>query len=298
VTAPRVIGVDVGGTKILAGVLDAKGRVLARHEVPTPTASQDELVDGLVEAVRALSGDAVAAVGFGVPSRIDRRTGHALGAVNIPLSDLPFRDVMSGRLGLPVAVDNDANVAALAEWRLGAGRGVDDLVMLTLGTGVGGGLILDGQPYRGWAELGHVVVVAGGPPCQGSCTGHGHLEAVASGTAADREAQRLWGADADAEQLVERGKAGDREAREALGAMGGLLGAAIGSFVNVFGPEVVVIGGGFGTGAGELLLGPALEAARVEALPPSGETLRIVEAELGTDAGLVGAGLLAFELLD
>ena len=296
-TAPRVIGIDVGGTKILAGVLDSDGTVHARHEVATPTGSQDELVDGLAEAVRSLPHDGVAAVGFGIPSRVDQRTGVALGAVNIPLSDLPFRDAMRERVGLPVAVDNDANVAALAEWRLGAGRGVDDLLMLTLGTGVGGGLILDGTPYRGWAELGHVVVVAGGPPCQGTCTGHGHLEAVASGNAADREAHRLWGPDAHAEQLVERGKAGDPNARGALAGIGRLLGAAIGSFVNIFGPDLVVIGGGFGIGAGDLVLGPALEAARLETLPPSGETLRIVEAQLGEEAGLVGAGLLALELL-
>ena len=296
-TAPRVIGVDVGGTKILAGLLDGEGRVLERHEVETPTGSQDALLDGLVAAVGALPADGVGAIGFGLPSRIDRRTGATLGSVNIPLRELSFRDVMAERLRLPTAVDNDANVAALAEWRLGAGRGTSDLVMLTLGTGVGGGLVLDGRPYRGWAELGHVVVVAGGEPCQGTCTGHGHLEAVASGTAADRAAQRLWGGDAGAEELVERARAGDDEARAALAEIGRLLGAAIGSFVNVFGPEVVVIGGGFGSGAGELLLGPALESARLEALPPTGETLRLVEAELGAEAGLVGAGLLALELV-
>ena len=297
-TAPRVIGVDVGGTKILSGVVESDGKVHERHEISTPTGSQDELVDGLVEAVQAVAGEGAAAVGFGIPSRIDQRTGNTLGAVNIPLRDLRFRDVMTERLGVPVAADNDANVAALAEWRLGAARGVDNLVMLTLGTGVGGGLILDGKPYRGWAELGHVVVVAGGPPCGGLCTGHGHLEAVASGTAADREACRLWGEGADSEQLVERAQAGDPEARQAVTEMGRLLGAAIGSFVNLFGADLVVIGGGFGIGAGELLVGPALETARVEALPPADETLRIVEAELGADAGLVGAGLLAFELFD
>lgn len=297
-TAPRVIGVDVGGTNIRAAVVDPDGTVHGRHEISTPTGSQDELVDALVEAVKAVAGEGAGAVGFGIPSRIDQRTGNTLGAVNIPLRDLRFRDVMTERLGVPVAADNDANVAALAEWRLGAGRGVDNLVMLTLGTGVGGGLILDGTPYRGWAELGHVVVVAGGPPCQGLCTGHGHLEAVASGTAADREARRLWGEQADSEELVERAKAGDSEACAALAEMGRLLGAAIGSFVNLFGAELVVIGGGFGVGAGELLVGPALETARVEALPPAGETLRIVDAELGSDAGLVGAGLLALELFD
>ncbi len=296
-TAPRVIGVDVGGTKILAGVIDREGAVRKRHEIATPTGSQDALLDGIVEAIGALDADGVGAVGFGLPSRIDRRTGVTIGSVNIPLGELPFRDVMAERVGLPTAVDNDANVAALAEWKLGAGRGTSDLVMLTLGTGVGGGLVLDGRPYRGWAELGHVVVVAGGERCQGACTGRGHLEAVASGSAADRVAQRLWGGDAGAEELVERAQAGDEAARAALAEIGRLLGAAVGSFVNMFGPEVVVVGGGFGTAAGELLLGPALESARQEALPPAGETIRLVEAELGADAGVVGAGLLALELV-
>jgi glucokinase len=298
VTAPRVIGVDVGGTKILAGVLGPDGAVLERREVHTPTSSQDDLVEALVAAAEPLVADGVAAVGYGLPSRIDQRTGTALASTNIPLEDVPFRDLASGRLGLPVAIDNDANLAALAEWRLGAGRGTRDMLMLTLGTGVGGGVIIDGRPFRGWAELGHIVLQAGGEPCQGTCTGRGHFEAVASGSAADRIAKRLWGADADAAMLVQRAKAGDEAAVEGLAGLGELLGAGIGTLVNIFNPEVVVLGGGFGTAAEELLLGPAVEVARREALAPAGERLRIVEAELGEGAGLVGAGLLALELLD
>jgi glucokinase len=170
--------------------------------------------------------------------------------------------------------------------------------MLTLGTGVGGGIILDGRLYRGWAELGHVVVVAGGPPCQGNCHGHGHLEAVASGEAATRAARALWGDDADAHVLVTRAKAGDADAVAALEQIGGYVGAAIGSFVNTFDPDVVVIGGGFGAAAGDLVLGPALAAARREAIQPADERLTIVEAQLGDEAGLIGAALVAFEALD
>jgi glucokinase len=298
VAIPCVIGVDVGGTKILAGVLDRAGTVLERREVPTPTTSQDELLDALAAAVEALPREGIRAVGYGLPSRIDQRTGTTLGSVNIPLGSVRFRKTMSDRLDLPVAVDNDANLAALAEWKLGAGVGTRDMLMITLGTGVGGGVVLDGRPYRGWAELGHVVVDAGGEPCQGACTGRGHLETVASGTAADRRAQRLWGGDAGAEQLVEAAKAGDEPARRELAEIGRLLGAGIGSFVNIFGPEVVVLGGGFGLGAGELLLEPALEVARREALAPSGDSLRVCEAVLGEEAGLVGAGLLAAELVE
>ena len=169
--------------------------------------------------------------------------------------------------------------------------------MLTLGTGVGGGVILGGSLFRGWAELGHVVVVADGPPCQGTCTGRGHLEAVASGNAADRAAEELWGRGSTAEQLVERARAGAEDAVEALAGIGRLLGAAIGSFVNIFGVELVVVGGGFGAAAADFLFEAALRSAREEALAP-GRSVRIVSAELGGKAGLVGAGLVGFEALD
>ena len=214
------------------------------------------------------------------------------------LDDVSLPEIMGARFGVPAVVENDANVAALAEWRLGAGRGARTLVMLTLGTGVGGGLILDGALFRGWAEFGHVVVVADGPPCQGTCTGRGHLEAVASGSAADRAAERLWGEGATAELLVGRAEEGDPEALEALSGIGHLLGAGIGSLVNIFFPELVVVGGGFGKAAGEFLFPEALEVARREALEPARAGLRIVPAELGSDAGVVGAGLLAFDELE
>ena len=295
----RVIGVDLGGTKILAGAIDAEGNVLERHEVRTPTGSQAELLDGIATAIEPLAGGGVCALGFGIPSVIDRTTGQSLGSVNIPLEDVALGHVMGERFGVPATVENDGNAAALAEWRLGAGRGAENMVMLTLGTGVGGGLILGGALYRGWAELGHVVVVADGPPCQGNCTGRGHLECLASGSAADRAAERLWGEGANAELLVGRAAEGDAEALEALSDIGHLLGAAIGSFFNIFATELVVIGGGFGTAAADYLFPEALEVAHREALLDSSRVnLRIVKAELGSDAGLIGAGLLAFETLE
>jgi glucokinase len=297
VSAQRVIGVDLGGTKILAGALDAEGQVLERHEVPTPTSSQEELLEAIAAAIEPLAGPDLGALGLGIPSVLDRSTGRALGSINIPLTDFSLHDLLGERFGVPVAVENDANVAALAEWRLGAGRGAENLVLLTLGTGVGGGVIIDGALYRGWAELGHVVVVADGPPCQGTCTGRGHLEAVASGNAADRAAEKLWGEGASAELLVGRAEEGDPDALEALAGIGHLLGAAIGSFVNVFAPELTIVGGGFGIAASEFLFPEALEVARREALEPARAGLRIVKAELGSDAGLIGAGLLAFEAI-
>ena len=296
--AQRVIGVDLGGTKILAGSVDAEGRVLDRHEVPTPTGSLAELLEGIAAAIEPLARRGVAALGFGIPSVIDRTTGQALGSNNIPLEDVALGDVMGERFGVPAAVENDANVAALAEWKLGAGRGAESLIMLTLGTGVGGGLVLDGALYRGWAELGHIVVVADGPPCQGNCTGRGHLEAVASGNAADRAAEKLWGEGATAELLVGRASEGDPAAIEALAGIGHLLGIAIGSVVNIVGAELAIVGGGFGSAASEFLFPAALEVAQREVLLGSaGTRLRIVKAELGSDAGLIGAGLLAFEAL-
>ncbi len=297
VAAQRVIGVDLGGTKILAGSIDVEGQVVDRHEVPTPTSSQEELLEAIAAAIEPLAGSAVGAIGLGIPSVLDRSTGRALGSINIPLTDFSLHDLLGERFGIPVAVENDANVAALAEWKLGAGRGAENLVLLTLGTGVGGGVIMDGALYRGWAELGHVVVVADGPPCQGTCTGRGHLEAVASGNAADRAAEKLWGEGANAELLVGRAEEGDSAALEALAGIGHLLGAAIGSFINIFAPELTIVGGGFGIAASEFLLPEAHEVARREALEPARAGIRIVKAELGSDAGLIGAGLLAFEAI-
>ncbi len=293
-----VIGVDVGGTKILAGVVDRGGGIHATREVASPTSSQEAVLAALDEVIAELLDETVAAVGFGVPMNLDRRTGVGFRATNLPLANVDLAQRTRDRFRVPVAVENDGNAAALAEWRLGVARGARDVVMLTLGTGVGGGLILDERLYRGWAELGHVVVLAGGPPCQGNCHGHGHLEAVASGEAASRVARTLWGDGADAHQLVRRAQEGSAEAIAALARIGELLGAAIGSFVNMFDPDLVVVGGGFGAAAGDLVLGPARESAGREAIQPADERLEIVEAELGDEAGLIGAALVAFEALD
>jgi glucokinase len=214
------------------------------------------------------------------------------------MQNVALDDLTQERFGLPAVVENDANSAALAEWRLGAGRGVDDLVMLTLGTGVGGGVVLGGAHFREIAELGHVVVVADGPPCQGRCGGRGHLEAVASGNAADRAAEKLWGEGGNAELLVGRAEEGDEAAVEALAGIGHLLGAAIGSFVNIFGNELVIVGGGFGVAAFDFLVPSALEIARRETVEPDALPVKIVKAELGSRAGLIGAGLNAFEALE
>jgi len=296
VGAPLVIGLDLGGTKILSGLVDRDGTVVSEREVDTPGESQDAVLAALDAAVEELLDDHVAAIGYGIPARLERSTGLILKAVNLPLANVDLVARSKERYGLPVGVENDGSVAALAEWKRGAGRGAMNLVMLTLGTGVGGGIVVDGRLFRNWAELGHVVVQEGGPPC--ACGGRGHLEGFASGQAADRIARDLYGSDADAQTLIAKATDGDEAARDAFARIGESLGAAIGSLVNIFDPELVVIGGGFGAAAGELVLGPAREAARREAMPPADETLRVVSAELGAEAGLVGAALVGFEALD
>lgn len=296
-----MIGVDVGGTKMNAALVHEDGRFEGALMRPTPTGSQDEFLAELERMVDELRAAEPAAIGLGLPSTIDRRAGRVVSSVNIPLADADVRDRFQERFGVPVALDNDANAAAIAEWKVGAGRGARNLVMLTLGTGVGGGLILDGKPFRGssgaGAELGHMVLSFGGPPCAGTCTGHGHIETLASGRAADEAASRILGDGAGGVELVDAARAGDEDSIEALAEIGRRLGAAIGSLVNIFEPELVVLGGGFGQ-AGELIFGPAREVVAVEALPPGRDTVRIVAAELGPRAGLVGAGLVAYEALE
>lgn len=298
--SPRVIGVDLGGTKILAGLVERDGTFVRREERPTPLDSQDELLTALDEVIDSLLEDGVAAIGFGLPSTLDR--GRVVGSVNIPLEGVDLGARTSDRFGVPVRLDNDANAATIAEWRLGAGREARDMVMLTLGTGCGGGLILGGRPYRGAvgaaAELGHMVVEHEGRPCQGDCTGRGHLEPYVTGLAATAAARRAFGPAADAHTLIERAEAGDEKARGILAEIGRYLGSALGSLVNIFNPELIVIGGGFGTAAGEHVLAPARELLQREALSPGRELVRVVLSELGPDAGLIGAGLVGFEALE
>jgi glucokinase len=296
----RVIGVDVGGTKTLGAVVTRAGEIEARLERPAESSSQEALLaslDGLIEELRA--GTDVAALGIGIPSRIDQWRGRSISAVNLPLEGVDLRDRMREEHGLPVGIENDANAAAIGEWKAGVARGASNVVMLTLGTGVGGGLIVDGRPFRGStgsaAELGHIVIDVDGPPCP--CGGHGHLESYACGPVADRIARELFGPEADAEDLVSRARESDTTAKDALGGIGRKLGAGIATFVNVFEPELVVVGGGFGA-AGELLLEPAREVVAREGLEPGRDAVRIVEAELGVDAGVIGAAMIGFEALD
>lgn len=312
-----VIGVDLGGTKVLAGALDEGLNVHHRVYRTVKGLEQRELVETIVaavEEVRAAAPGEVSAVGFGIPCLIDQRTGVATMAVNLPISHMPFRDVMAERLGLPVHVDNDANMAALAEYRVGAARGFSDAVVLTIGTGIGGGLILGGELYRGaigsGAELGHMVIDLNGPRCQGNCPNYGCLEVMASGTALTREGTRIArerprsllgsalasGREVTGALITELAHDGDEAAIETLALIGRNLGVGIANYLNIFNPDVVVIGGGV-VAAGELLLGSAREEAARRALPTMREHARIVAASFGPEAGMVGAGALALDEL-
>jgi glucokinase len=311
---PQVIAVDLGGTKLLAGVLSDDGVVVKRTVRPTVVESQEALLAELDAAIGELREEDVGAIGVGLPSTIDQRVGRAVSSVNIPLAGIDFREHLTTRFALPAAIENDANAAALAEHRFGAGRGSQHMVMLTLGTGVGGGLILNGELYRGAVgaagELGHITLDLDGPPCQGTCPGFGHLEALASGTATDHLAQKMAadrpdgdlgraaaaGRTVDAHLAVDLAAEGPGDARDLLEKVGFVLGTGIASFVNVFNPELVVIGGGFAR-AGDLLLEPARRVVAERALLPARELVRIVPALLGAEAGLIGAGLVAFEAL-
>jgi glucokinase len=301
-TATHAIGVDLGGTKILAGVVTREGNVLRRHERMTTLDSQDALVAELEIAIGEVLDDDVGAIGMGVPGPLDLSTGRTYDMVNLPFHDFPLRDHMRETFSLPVGLDNDANAAAVAEWRVGAGRGVADLVMLTLGTGLGGGVISNGRPFRGargaGVELGHTVVVHDGRPCQGGCSGRGHLEPYVTGLAATRAAQDAFGPAADAHRLVRLANEGDAQAREILADIGRHLGSAMGSFANIFEPALIVLGGGFGVAAWEHVVGPAEEVMKREALRPMRDEVRVVRAELGTTAGLIGAAFVGFEAAD
>jgi glucokinase len=293
----RLIGVDVGGTKVAVATL-ADGRLGEARLRPTEKSSPDALVDQLVEAIEEqLPADAV---GLGIPSVVDFATGQARSSVNIPLENVPLRHILRDRLGVPVYVDNDATVAAVAEAH-GEDAQVDvrHLVMLTVGTGVGGGVVIDGHIYRGAtgaaAELGHLIIGADlehGAPEGGSFPQEGSLERLASGHYGLDELAAEHGL-TDGPGAVEAAKRGEEAGLECLRIAGERLGIGIANVVNTFDPDVVVIGGGAGTAAGDLLLDPARRVAKQYILRGVGTATDIRLARYGKEAGVLGAALMA-----
>jgi glucokinase len=307
----EAIGVDLGGTKMLLGVLDPASKVVWESNERSTGHDEEELVELLVREIEEARAErpGVETVGLGIPATIDHDRGLAVSAVNLPIQNLPIRDLVSERIGLPVFVDNDANVAALAEHLLGAARGTRNAVMLTIGTGIGGGLILGGELYRGatgaGAELGHVVIAMDGPRCQGNCPNRGCVETFASGTAIGREGReaaerepdsalgrmRAEGREIDGRAVTYAALDGDSTAVGVFDLVGRRLGVALAGFANIFEPETIVIGGGV-IAAGDLLLEPARAELQARALPPMNRT-PVVEAELGSGAGMIGAAAMA-----
>ena len=296
--AGRVIGVDLGGTKLLAGTFDSSLNVHHRaHRFARGNGTADVL-DTIVDAVReardAAEGE-VDAVGFGIPSLIDQERGVAVTTVHLPIRDLPFRDLMAERLGLPVFVENDATAAMLAEWRFGAARGCSDALLITVGTGIGGGMVAGGALVRGAqgaaAEFGHMTIDYDGPLCP--CGAHGCLEAFVSGTALAREARAL-GLEMTSAQVAELAHDGHAGARALVAEMGTRLGTGIANLVNAFNPQVVVLGGGV-LALGDLLLAPAREEVARRALAPSRDLVQIVPTRFGAESGMLGAAVLALE---
>ena len=308
---PYAIGVDIGGTKIAAGIVTPDGTVLHSTAVPTPQ-HQDHLVQHILAVIKDLRGcyPGVAAVGVGAAGMVDWPSGSIRWAPNNTYSDLPLQQLLTEGSGLPTTVENDANAAAWAEAAVGAGAGLGNVIALTIGTGIGAGIILNGELQRGGTgiagEAGHIIVNPTGSELCG-CGASGCLEAMASGTALGRLGRRA--ADADpagrlaqlagtathvtGETVHQAAAEGDPTARKLFDELGYWLGVGIASLVNVFDPQVVILGGGLVT-TGDLLLAPARESFERFVFGRSHRTLpALALARMEANAGLIGAALLA-----
>jgi len=314
----RFIGVDVGGTKIATAVLEG-GELSESTIVHTEQGSQEALLEQLGAAIEAEKTADTRAVGIGLPSIVEFATGRILASVNIPLHDIPLREQLSERAGVPVYVENDAGCAALAEAFEDGRMRVSHLIMFTLGTGVGGGWVLGGRLYRGpttsAAEVGHTIVgrdlELGDHGPADAFPQHGSLESLASGRALDRLAaeaavrypdsfpgqRRAEAGDVNGLDVVDGAQHGDDACRWCLEVLGERLGVGIANAINTFDPDLVVVGGGVST-AGELLLGPAREAAQRFVLRGIGTRTEIRLARYGPQAGVRGATLLAGQELE
>ncbi len=307
------VGIDIGGTKIAAGVVDEQGSILARKRVATPGRDAETVETTVSDLIAQLQGQyPIEAVGIGAAGFVDEKRSRVNFAPNLGWRDEPLRKAVESEVGLPVVVENDANAAAWGEYRFGAGRGGDYLVTITVGTGIGAGIIIDGSLYRGrWgaaAEFGHLCVEPGGRPC--GCGNRGCWEQYASGNALVREARYLASERrADAETLLDLGdgtpegvqgvhitnaaREGDPVALAAFDFVSRWLGQGMADIAAVLDPECFVIGGGVSE-AGDILLGSTVRAFTESVSGKEHRTLpRVVVAELGNAAGLVGAADLA-----
>ncbi len=306
------IGIDIGGTKIAGALVDAEGQIIKESRVPSPAQDAEALVDAVVGLIEELSeGHQVLGAGIAAAGFIDAQQSNIIYAPNINWRNEPFKARLEAKLSIPVIIENDANAAGWAEYRYGAGKGYQHMVMLTIGTGVGGAVIVDGKMLRGGfgiaGELGHLRLVPNGLPC--GCGQSGCLESYGSGTALLKSAKALADSgDPDGSKLREHQAAtgqltgqevyqaileSDPGALRLLAELGDWLGQGVASLAAVLDPQIVVIGGGV-SAAGDLLLEPIREAY-LRHLPARGfrPELAVVAAELVNDAGVVGAADLA-----
>ncbi len=315
VAANCVIGADLGGTKLLVGVIDQSLGVHHRIQDSVDGLDGGQLLKRLAEMVEEAAQSApgpVLAAGFGVAGILDRGAGVVAASPHLPLAGMPFAALIGEQISLPVAVDNDGNCAMLAEWRAGAAKGLTDAVMLTVGTGIGGGIVANAQMLRGssggGAEFGHMVVELDGPPCV--CGGRGHYEWYASGRAIGRAGQQAAadapdsplgqeaaaGREISGALVTEMAHGGDGDCIAVIGQIGRRLGQGMVSITNIFNPQMIVVGGG-AVAAGDLLLEPARAVVAEQALGSLAENVTITAAKFGADAGLIGAAMLAFDQL-
>ena len=305
----NAIGVDIGGTKIAASVVTPEGKVLNEVRCPTQAIPPNRLVETIATVItEARDGFEVGGACLAVPGFVLSAENKVIFAPNLhEIENIPLDEEMGARTGLSVTVENDANAAAWGEFRYGAGKDVDHQVFITLGTGVGGGVITHGVLLRGaqgaGGELGHVTIYPTGPRC--SCGNHGCLEALASGSAIQRRAREVASDKPHSalgrlaidrqvlgEDVTRLAQEGDETAISVLEETGVWLGIGLAGFVNVFNPEVVAIGGG-ASRAGEFILGPARKEVHLRARSPSRDLVEIKEATLGPESGVLGAAALA-----
>jgi glucokinase len=311
-TEGRFIGIDVGGTKVVTAVLEHSAFTISAP-VPTSTESPNALIEQLLAQIEAHRSTSALAVAVGVPSIVEVATGQIRHTVNLPLADLPLRSLLSDRCGLPVYVENDASCAALAEAQVAGQIVSENLVMFTIGTGVGGGLVLGGKLYRGATssvELGHTIIgldlADGAPADAGSFPQPGSLELLASGRALDRltvESARAHpqsflgrrlagGEELTGHDAVEGAREGDVHCQHVVRVLGERLGIGIANAINMFDPDEVVIGGGVSQ-AGDLLLVPAERTARRHTVRGCGLNTTVRIARHGPQAGVLGAATVA-----
>ena len=288
-------GFDLGGTQIKYGLVDDAGTVLFKGKTPTPPTIRElmTLIGSQWEDLKKRAPGRIAAAGFGIPGIYNLKKKKILQSPNYAdLDNFDLYPAIAEQIDAPFRVDNDANLAAFGEWKYGAGRGVSSLVFLTIGTGIGGGIVLGDKLWQGScgyaAEIGHVVVNPDGELCK--CGIRGCLETEASAPAIVRKYQALSGSGSSitTEDIYYRAKEGEAAAREAFARAGYFLGIGLGMLINLLNPEKILLGGGVMT-TGEFLLRPAVEEARKRSYPATFACCDIERASLGNDAGLIGA---------